>query len=363
MTATPTSPEDLTVQVGRRSGLSIVIAVDSTLLGPALGGCRLRRYPSLGCGRRDALSLASAMTIKAAVAGLAHGGGKTVVVLPDGAPPLDPLLRRNLLLDVGDAVEAHGGRYLVGPDVGTGPNDMDVIAARTTHVLCRTERAHGSGDSAPATAAGAYNCIRAVHEHLTGSADVAGARVGILGLGSVGRLMAQALAEDGAQLVATDIDPSCRAVAQQLGAQWIEPDVLPTLDLDVLVPAAMGGLIDDERAGKLRCRAVVGPANNQLSGEHLADVLHRRGVLWAPDYVVGAGGIVNAVARELDDASAEETRGRVLNIAATLRSVLDAAAQHDRTPHEVAMDRAHERLRAAATASADGSRPARRGQG
>src|SRR3954471_23677764 len=124
----------------------MVIAVDSTLLGPALGGCRVRRYPSLDSGRADALRLARAMTVKAAVAGLDHGGGKTVVIVPENAPQLDPLLRRDLLLDVGDAVEAHGGRYLVGPDVGTGPEDMDVVAERTAHVLCRTEGAHGSGD-------------------------------------------------------------------------------------------------------------------------------------------------------------------------------------------------------------------------
>jgi glutamate dehydrogenase/leucine dehydrogenase len=353
MTAALTSPEDVTVQVGRRSGLSIVIAVDSTLLGPALGGRRVRRYPSLDSGRRDALSLASAMTVKAAVAGLDHGGGKTVVIVPDDRPHLDRLLRRDLLLDVGDAVEAHGGRYLVGPDVGTGPDDMDVLAERTAHVLCRTERAHGSGDSAPGTAAGSYGCIRAVHEYLTGSAGVAGARIGIVGLGSVGRRLAHALADDGAHLVVTDVDPSCGAVAQQLGAQWVEPGVLPALELDVLVPAAMGGLIDDRVADPLQCLAVVGPANNQLNGEHLADVLHRHGVLWAPDYVVGAGGIVNAVARELDGADAAEARTRVSAIAATLRSVLTDAAQYNRTPHAIAMDRARERLRAATSASAD----------
>ena len=352
MAAALMSPEEVTVQVGRRSGLSIVIAVDSTLLGPALGGCRVRRYPSLDSGRRDALSLASAMTVKAAVAGLAHGGGKTAVIIPDGAPPLDSLLRRDLLLDVGDAVETYGGSYLIGPDLGTGPNDMDVLAERTSHVLCRTERAHGSGDSAPATALGSYGCISAVHQYLTGSAGVAGARVGIVGLGSVGRRLAQALADDGAHLVVTDIDASCRALAQQLGAQWVEPDVLPTLELDVLVPAATGGLIDDEVADRLRCHAVVGPANNQLSGDYLADVLHRHGVLWAPDYVVGAGGIVNAVARELDGADAAEARARVHRIAATLSSVLDDAAQHNRTPHGIATDRARERLRAT-TASAD----------
>lgn len=353
MTAVGTSFEDVAVHVGRRSGLDIVVVVHSTVLGPALGGCRLQRYPTRDAGRQDATRLAAAMTVKAALAGLANGGGKVVVVLPDGKPELDAQERRELLLDAGDLVEAQGGRYLVGPDAGTGPADMDVIAERTSHVLCRTERAHGSGNSAPATALGAHSCLRAVRNYLTGSSSVAGARIGIVGLGSVGSRLARALADDGARLVVADIDASRRTIADSIGADWIQPDVLPTLKLDILVPAATGSLIGMDLVDQLRCDAVVGPANNQLTDDAVADRLHRRGVLWAPDYIVGAGGIVNAVARELDGVAADEAEARVRRIATTLRSVIDDAAQRDRAPHHVAMERARKRLDGASTGTAD----------
>ncbi|HEY0816319.1 MAG TPA: Glu/Leu/Phe/Val dehydrogenase dimerization domain-containing protein [Pseudonocardia sp.] len=354
MTGDGTSVEDVAVHVGRRSGLDIVVAVDSTLLGPALGGCRVQRYPTQDAGRRDAARLASAMTVKAALAGLSNGGGKVVVVLPEGEPALDVQQRRQLLLDVGDLVEAQCGHYLVGPDVGTGPADMDVIGERTAHVLCRTERAGGSGDSAPATALGTYSCMRVVRESLTGSSSLADARVGVIGLGSVGGRLARMLADDGAELVVADIDASRRTVAERVGAEWRHPDVVPTLELDILVPAGTGALIGPDLVDRLRCGAVVGPANNQLTDDRVADGLHRRGVLWAPDYVVGAGGIVNAVARERAVVPATEAEARVRAIATTLRSVLDDAAQQDRAPHRVAAEHARKRLDAAAAARSAG---------
>jgi len=210
-----------------------------------------------------------------------------------------------------------------------------------------------SGDSAPATALGTYGCLRAVREFLTGSSSVADARIGVVGLGSVGSRLARMLADDGAELVVADVDASRRTLADRIGADWSRPDVVPTLELDIIVPAATGALIGPDLIDRLRCGAVVGPANNQLTDDGVADGLHRRGVLWAPDYIVGAGGIVNAVARELDAVPAAEAEARVRGIATTLRSVLDEAAHQGRAPHRVATQRARLRLDSADAGSAN----------
>ena len=247
--------ERVTVTRGRRSGQTVVIAVHSTALGPALGGCRIRRYDGWSEGLTDALRLSEAMTYKAALAGLGNGGGKAVVVLRPGTPEPVGESREALLLDVADAVAELGGTYRTGPDVGTSPQDMDVIARRTPHVFCRTVPRGGSGDSGPATADGTYAAVLAVAEHLFGVADVAGLRIGVLGLGSVGSRLTHTLAAAGARLQLADIEPRRRTVAEQTGAQWADADALLTSELDILVPAAVGGLLTHESSARLRCPA------------------------------------------------------------------------------------------------------------
>lgn len=332
--------ERVTVTRGRRSGETVVIAVHSTALGPAIGGCRVRRYAAWSDGLVDALRLSEAMTYKAALAGLGNGGGKAVVVLRPGTPEPAGEAREALLLDVADAVADLGGTYRTGPDVGTGPADMDVIGRGTPHVFCRTVGLGGSGDSGPATADGTYAALLAVAEHLFGAPDVAGLRIGVLGLGSVGTRLTRTLATAGARLLVGDVDPGRRSVAEQTGARWVEVDTLPTDELDVLVPAAVGGLLTHELSTGLRCAAVVGPANNQLADDEVARALHDRGVLWAPDYLVGAGGIINAVAREQDGADPTTAAARVDGIGDVLRTVLRDAATARATPHRAALDRA-----------------------
>lgn len=334
------SHEGVTVTRGTRSGAPVVIALHSTVRGPALGGCRISRYESWGEGVEDALRLSEAMTFKAALAGLRHGGGKTVVVLPPGAPAPAGTAREDLLLDVADAVERLGGSYKTGPDIGTSPQDMDVLGRRTAHVFCRTSAAGGSGDSGPATADGAYAALQVVAEHLFGSSDVAGLRIGVLGLGSVGGRLLSTLAAAGAELVVSDVDPTRRALAEQVDARWAGTEQVAEMELDLLVPAAVGGLLTDDSCARLRCAGVVGPANNQLAHDGVAQVLHDRLVLWAPDYLVSAGGIVNAVAREEDGASAAEAADHVRRIGTTLREVLDDAAAAGISPHTAALARA-----------------------
>lgn len=332
--------ERVTVTRGRRSGATVVIAVHSTVLGPALGGCRVRSYRSWTEGLQDALRLSEAMTRKAALAGLSHGGGKTVVVLPPGTAAPGGAARDGLLLDVADAVEDLDGTYWTGPDVGTTPQDMDVIGRGSTHVLCRTPAAGGSGDSGPATADGTVAALSAVAEHLTGTADLAGLRIGVLGLGSVGGRLVQMLSDAGADLQVGDVDPGRRALAERTGARWVGVDELPVRELDVLVPAAVGGLLTHELVAALRCAAVVGPANNQLVDDDVAQALHERAVLWAPDYPVSAGGIIHAVARERGGAGARAADERVRAIGSTLRDVLRDAARTGTSPHAAATARA-----------------------
>ena len=320
--------EQVVVRRGDRTGLTIIIAIHSTARGPGLGGCRLWRYPDWRHGLTDALRLSAGMTDKCAVAGLPYGGGKAVVVA--GAQPVD---RGAAMHDVGDVIESLGGRYVTGPDAGTGPADMDLIAERTRHVFCRTAERGGSGDSSPGTAVGVLAAIRAVCADLFGSADLAGRRVAVVGLGHVGGILARDLAAGGAKLVVADIDPARRALAGELGATWVGPDEALVAEVDVLVPAALGGLLTAEIVPRLRCAAVVGPANNQLAAEPVADLLHERGIVWAPDYAVSGGGVIFATASELEGLPADQALARVRGIGETVARILAEARRRGTHPH------------------------------
>jgi glutamate dehydrogenase/leucine dehydrogenase len=315
--------EELHVRTGQRTGLPIVIAVHSTALGQALGGCRLWTYDDWRDGVEDALRLSEAMTAKNALAGLANGGGKTVVPLPPGTV-LDTETRHALLHDVGDAIEALGGRYGTGPDVGTGADDMVVIGERTSHVFCRPASAGGSGSSSPGTATGVISALRATVAQLDGSPELGGHTFAVVGLGSVGSDVARRLAAAGARLVVSDVRAEARAVATELGASWVAPEQALTAEVDVLIPAALGGVLTSALVPRLRCRAIVGPANNQLATPEVAGLLHDRGILWAPDYVASAGGIVHAVAVELYREPEAVVNARIERIGDTLTEIYAA---------------------------------------
>lgn len=357
-------PERIVAARGARTDQLVVVSVDSTRLGPALGGCRVRRYRTWQDGVADAVRLSAAMTEKAALAGLGHGGGKTVVAL-DGSfdrGRADPRWR-DLLADVADAVEQFDGGYVTGPDIGTGPADMDVIGERTAHVLCRTEAAGGSGDSSIPTALGVDASIDAVRAHLWPGRDLSTLSFAVHGLGHVGELVAARLAAAGARLVVTDLDDRKRELADAWGATWVAPDEALVAPVDVLVPCAVGGILTASTVGDLQARAVVGAANNQLDDDGTALLLHARGVTWAPDTVVSAGGIVSSVARERDGATVDEARRRVGIIGARLAQLLTASTVSGRPPlHEA--DREVDRLLAAGRSvvrerRADGLRPRR----
>jgi len=330
---------------GPRSGLQITVAVHSTRLGPALGGCRMWHYDSGEEAFADALRLSEAMTLKNAAAGLPAGGGKAVIRVPADRV-LDAAQRRDALLDLGDAIESLGGAYNTAEDVGTTSDDMAVVHERTEHVVGLPSATGGVGEPSEPTAVGVYSAIEATVRRLMGTHGVRGLRFTIVGLGQVGSRLAERLTEEGALLTVTDVYPAKRALADRLGAEWVEPQNAHLVETDVFVPAGVGGILTDEVIDSLRCRAVVGPANNQLASPEGAERLARRGILWAPDFVVNAGGVIYLFHMNEPDASRDEVFARIEGIGETLDAVFDAAEARGTTPAEAAKLLAAEKLAA-----------------
>lgn len=341
--------ETLHVVRGRRSGLTISIAVHSTVLGPALGGCRVWTYDSWQEAVADSLRLAEGMTLKNAAAGLHRGGGKAVVYVPRGTV-LTSTERYEAMLDLGDAVETLGGSYMTAEDVGTSAEDMSVVASRTAHVCGLPPSEGGVGEPSDATAAGVYAGLQATVERAFGSRDVAGRHVIVLGLGHVGSLIAMRLASEGAVLTVTDVNPAKRALADALGATWVEPDEAHRVEGDVFVPAGVGGVLTDRVIDELRVAAVVGPANNQLAHRSGAERLAARGILWAPDFVVNAGGVIFLSMAGEPGVTAEATQQRVERIGDTVAEIFRAADQRGVTTLQAAEELALDRLREPANA-------------
>jgi leucine dehydrogenase len=338
--------EQVAIAVGERSALPVIVAVHSTVLGHAVGGCRLWRYRDWRDGLDDALRLSEAMTLKCALAGLPLGGGKSVIALsPD--TDLTPERRRAAMLDLGDAVERFGGSYGVGEDVGTTADDMLIARERTRYAYCLPESEGGVGEPSEPTAEGVRAAIGVTLEQALGSAEVSGRRIAIIGLGQVGSRVARRLAAAGADLVVCDIDASKRALANELGAAWTDPETALRADVDLLVPAALGGLLTDASVATLRCAAIAGPANNQLADDGVADTLRDRGILWAPDFVVNAGGVIYGSAMEFEGCTREDAVARVGAVADSLEAVFSAAFEHAVTPLAAARRVADERLEAA----------------
>jgi leucine dehydrogenase len=319
-----------------------MVAVHSTARGPALGGCRMWTYDDARAAVRDVLRLSRAMTFKAAVAGLPLGGGKGVIMLRPDEAGLTPERREAVLEDFGDTVDALDGAYLTAEDVGTSEPDMAVIARRTEHV---TGLASGSGDPSPWTALGCEVALRVTCEHAFGTDDLSGRRVAVIGLGSVGGRLAELLHEGGAELVVADVDPGKRELAERLGATWTDPHSALTADVDVVAPCALGGVLDDDTVPALRCRAIAGAANNQLADDSLDRALAARGILWAPDFVCNAGGIINiSVELEPEGYAPERADARVRAVGDTLRQIFASAAASGTTPLQAALDLGRERL-------------------
>jgi leucine dehydrogenase len=309
-------------------------------------------YAEVWDGVMDAVRLARAMTFKSAVAGLPLGGGKGVIVLPAGSPPPEGDERRAVLLDFADAVESLGGSYLTAEDVGTSEPDMRVIAEGTSYVSGLPEERGGSGDPSPWTALGVEAAIRVACERVFGTDSLAGRTISVVGLGHVGGPLARVLAGDGAQLVVTDINPARRALAEELGATWVDSEAALTADVDVLAPCALGGVLNPDTVPRLRCRAIAGAANNQLADDSVGKLLAARGILWVPDFVANAGGVIN-IAVEFENGGYRRDRAdvRVRGVADTVRTVLDHAEATGSTTLAAALDIARRRVDEARAAS------------
>ncbi|WP_369221839.1 Glu/Leu/Phe/Val dehydrogenase dimerization domain-containing protein [Streptomyces sp. R39] len=349
MTSTPTlDHERVVVRRGERSGLPVIVAIHSTRLGSAVGGCRMWTYSDWREGLADALRLSEAMSFKCAVAGIEHGGGKSVIPLPEGTV-LTPELRTAVMRDLGDVVHELGGQYVVGSDVGTSGADMRTVRERTTWAADHDNVAGSEAGDEPMvepTSLGVYESMRATANHLFGSPELRGLSAAIVGLGNVGGPLARRLAQDGVHLVVTDIDPTRRELAEEIGADWGGPDTLFS-PVDIAVPAALGGVLSPETVPRLRCRAVVGPANNQLVDDGVADLIKAHGAVWVPDFIVNAGGVVWGVATQLDGRSVSDAVGQVREIGGRVADVLTRAGETGQTPLTVATEQARARLASA----------------
>jgi leucine dehydrogenase len=254
------------------------------------------------------------------------------------------------MLDVGDIVDSLEGRYVTAEDVGTGTDDMAIIRERTEHVVGLPIDSGGSGDPSPITARGVESAIRASCAHRYGNGDLLGRRVSVVGLGHVGSHLAERLAAGGADLAVTDIDPGRRKLAERLDARWLDPVEAITAECDVLAPCALGAAIDGDVAERLRCEIVCGAANNVLADPSLAEGLAERGVLYAPDFIANAGGLIN-VYGELQSLDRDRLEPLLDGIGEALARVFRAATERSVTPLDAASALAEERLDAARQAA------------
>ncbi|CAM3425782.1 Leucine dehydrogenase [Hydrogenibacillus schlegelii] len=278
----------------RGSGLRAIIAIHDTTLGPALGGVRMWPYASEEEALRDVLRLARGMTFKSAAAGLDVGGGKAVIL---GDPKRDK--SEALFRAFGRAVHALGGRYITAEDVGTTVEDLEHVFKETPYVTGISSAFGSSGNPAPVTAFGVFQGMRAAAEAVFGSDDLRGRTVALQGAGQVAYHLARHLAEAGARLIVTDLDPEkAGRIAREFGAETVPPDAIYDVEADIFSPNALGGVLNDETIPRLRVRLVAGAANNQLESPHHARALKARGILYAPDFIINAGGVIN-VADEL----------------------------------------------------------------
>jgi valine dehydrogenase (NAD+) len=323
----------------RASGLRAIIAIYSTALGPSLGGTRFYPYEREDAALADVLNLSRGMAYKNALAGLDHGGGKAVIWGDPGKDKNEALLRA-----YGRFVESLGGRYVTACDVGTYVQDMDVIARESRYVTGRSPSEGGAGDSSVLTAWGVFQGMRACAERKWGRPSLDGRRVGIAGVGKVGRHLVDHLVEDGAEVVVTDVSAAAVAAVTTAHPQVrtaADADALVRTPLDVYAPCALGGALSDEVVDVLQAPVVCGAANNQLAHPGVEKILADRGVLYAPDYVVNSGGVIQ-VADEYRGYVPERARAKATAIFDITRDIFATAAEEG-VPPAVAADRLAER--------------------
>ncbi len=331
-----------------RTGLKAIIAVHSTARGPAAGGCRMWAYPDDQAALDDALRLSRAMSYKNAVADIDHGGGKAVII-GDSRTEKSP----ELFEAFGRAVDAVGGRYWTAEDVGVSPADLAAARRTTRYVAGLDGHAAASGDPSPVTAEGVFRGLVLAAERAYGR-GVSGMTVAVQGVGHVGAFLAEKLHAAGARLVVADVDETAlRAVAEATGAQVVSPDAIFDVGADVFAPCALGGAVSAATLERLKGKVVAGGANNQLATPEAGRILFERGLIYAPDYVINGGGIINVAGeiRALEAGGAFDAAwvaAKLDRLMHTLGEILDRSVQERRPTHEIAGDLARERIAAAA---------------
>ncbi len=322
------------------SGLRAIVAIHDTTLGPALGGCRFWHYESDGQALEDALRLAEGMTFKNAVADLPLGGGKAVILANAARTKTPEMLRA-----FGRFVESFGGAYITAEDVGISVEDVGWIGRETEFVA---GHAAGTGDPSPMTAYGVYCGMRSALAHHFGSDSMHEMRVAIQGIGQVGLSLCDLLHREGARLTVSDVDSaSVAAAVSKYGATAVEVDAIIDQEVDVFSPCALGGVLNDETIDRMRAPVVAGAANNQLAEPRHGEQLRDRGIVYAPDYVINAGGVIHIAAGREGRIDAETIRARVGEIGPRVASLLQRADREARPVGTVADDLARERLAAA----------------
>jgi leucine dehydrogenase len=325
---------------GARSGLTVAVAVHRTVGARSLGGCRIRPYVTAYEAVKDAQRLARTMTLKAAVAGLHLGGGKGVIALPPDHE-ISQSRRRDALHDFAELVDSFEGRYITAQDAGTSLDDVVHMSQFTEHVSGRPLEEGGSGDPSPYTAQGVEVAIRAALPDA--AAGLSGRHIVVVGLGHVGGELVRRLHEAGATLTVGDVDETKRALANDLNVTWASPEEAMATKADVLAPCAMGGVLDKAGVMALRVPLVIGAANNQLSDPSIAELMRKRGIVWAPDFVVNSGGLI-AVAEELHGFDLARVETQLQRIGKTLAEIFGRAGEEDINTLVAAEEIAAERI-------------------
>lgn len=312
------------------TGTWIFIAIHDLTLGMGCGGCRMKVYPTPADGLRDALRLARGMTHKWAAVDMDFGGGKTVLAVPK---MLEGGEREGLFRRLGQVLNTLNGSYGTGQDLGTTPEDFTVLSQETKWVFMGDASRDYHVDPGPYTALGVFACIKTVANKLFGSQDLAGRSVLIQGVGGVGRPLATMLKDAGAEVIVSDIDQQkVGAIAEELGVTVVPNESVPDTECDILAPCALGATLNSVTIPRLACKAVAGSANNQLESQEDADRLHERGILYAPDYVVNAGGAIAFGMMHRGQTEEDDIQDRITGIAASLDEILDYGEQHGESP-------------------------------
>jgi leucine dehydrogenase len=334
--------ESVSIHRDRETGAWMFICIHSTALGKAAGGTRMKHYASPTDALADGMRLSEAMSLKFACVDFPHGGGKAVIALHTPEMPRGAT-RTRLLHEYGAFIDSLGGLYSCAPDMNTSATDMDVIAQVTPYVFCKTEAAGGSGDTAPDTAVGVLHGIRAACRYAFGSRDLSGRTILVQGVGGVGGRLIELLMEVDAAVIATDVDQRRLEALRERGIAVVPPDAALTTPCDVLSPCAIGGIINPQTVPGLRCRVIAGGANNQLQSARDGDLLRERGIAYAPDFVINAGGVLHGGGIEELHWTREELDTKLAGIGERVFEIFQRAEREgvstDTAARRIALDR------------------------